>query len=60
MVMARSHCLFPLAFLMVLFVPALAHGRRRGWHLAHATFYGDMQGGDTMRKYITPLYYSSI
>lgn len=56
MVMARSHCLFPLAFLMVLFVPALAHGRRRGWHLAHATFYGDMQGGDTMRKYKTPLY----
>uniref|UniRef100_K7MUX6 Expansin n=1 Tax=Glycine max TaxID=3847 RepID=K7MUX6_SOYBN len=47
--MARSHCLFPLAFLMVLFVPALAHGRRRGWHLAHATFYGDMQGGDTMQ-----------
>ncbi|XP_006585767.2 expansin-A23 [Glycine max] len=50
--MGRSHCLVSLAFLMVLFVPALSHGsrhRRSGWHLAHATFYGDMQGGDTMQ-----------
>ncbi|TKY65111.1 Expansin-A25 protein [Spatholobus suberectus] len=35
---------------MVLFVPVLSDGLdSRKWHHAHATFYGDMQGGATMQ-----------
>ncbi|KAK7394430.1 hypothetical protein VNO78_14958 [Psophocarpus tetragonolobus] len=49
MVMARCHSLVPLAFLMVLFVPALSSEYGDEWHTAHATFYGDMQGGETMQ-----------
>ncbi|XP_027353588.1 expansin-A23-like [Abrus precatorius] len=47
--MANSHCLVPLTLLMVLFVQASSAAIDAQWHDAHATFYGDMAGGDTMQ-----------
>jgi len=48
MVMAWCKSLLALALFMVLCVPALSDDST--WYSAHATFYGDMQGADTMRK----------
>ncbi|XP_057421982.1 expansin-A4-like [Lotus japonicus] len=53
--MARSPCLVPLAIFMVLFVQAnlsagIGHNWIGNWYNAHATFYGDSNGGGTMRK----------
>ncbi|XP_047148222.1 expansin-A23-like [Vigna umbellata] len=47
MAMAFSNCLVPLVLLMALSVPAFSYAS--AWHSAHATFYGDMQGGETMQ-----------
>ncbi|ESW11492.1 hypothetical protein PHAVU_008G034700 [Phaseolus vulgaris] len=47
MFMASSNSLLPLALLMVLCVPAFSYDST--WQSAHATFYGDMQGGETMQ-----------
>ncbi|KAJ1421474.1 RlpA-like protein, double-psi beta-barrel domain [Sesbania bispinosa] len=47
--MAKFYCFVPLAFFMVLFVHAMSAGIDDKWHDAHATFYGDMQGGETMQ-----------
>jgi hypothetical protein len=51
--MAKSYSLVPLAFFTLLFVlQTMAHiPIDSNWYDAHATFYGDMQGGETMRKY---------
>jgi hypothetical protein len=50
--MAKSNSLVPLAFFTMFFVHALAHfPLDSNWYDAHATFYGDMQGDETMRKY---------
>jgi hypothetical protein len=63
--MAKSYSLVPLAFFTLLFVlQTMAHiPIDSNWYDAHATFYGDMQGGETMRKYqinypLYSLYYS--
>jgi len=50
--MPKSYCLLPLAFFTVLFLhEAMARiPIDSKWHDAHATFYGDMSGGETMRK----------
>ncbi|XP_061365989.1 expansin-A23-like [Gastrolobium bilobum] len=47
--MAKSHCLVPLAFFVAFFVQAMSAGTDSNWYDAHATFYGDMKGGDTMQ-----------
>lgn len=52
-VMANSHFLVPFLTFIVLFVKAMSAPIDRNWHDAHATFYGDMAGGETMRKYKT-------
>jgi hypothetical protein len=50
--MAKSYSLIPLAFFTMFFVHVLAHfPLDSNWYDAHATFYGDMQGDETMRKY---------
>ena len=51
--MAKSHSLVPLALFMSTFVQAMSTGIDGDWYDAHATFYSDMQGGETMRKYVT-------
>ncbi|GAU18930.1 hypothetical protein TSUD_229200 [Trifolium subterraneum] len=48
--MANSYSLIPLAFFTLLFGHALARFPLDSkWYDAHATFYGDMQGGETMQ-----------
>jgi len=47
--MAMSNTLVPLAFFMMLFVNGMA-AIDPNWYDAHATFYGDAAGGETMRK----------
>ena len=53
-----SQNLFKCLIFMVLFVVAISSkpvtiGKKIAniWYDAHATFYGDMSGRDTMRKY---------
>jgi len=53
--MAKSNYFVPLAFFTVLFLQeAMARLPilNSKWHDANATFYGDMNGDETMRKYI--------
>ncbi|XP_061365912.1 expansin-A22-like [Gastrolobium bilobum] len=47
--MAKFHYLVPLALLVASFVQAVSAGIDTRWYDAHATFYGDMNGGDTMQ-----------
>ncbi|WJX88159.1 Expansin-A23 [Trifolium repens] len=49
--MANSYSLVPLAFFTLLFVlQTMAHiPIDSNWYDAHAAFYGDMQGGETMQ-----------
>ncbi|MED6188783.1 Expansin-A25 [Stylosanthes scabra] len=49
MSMAMFHYLVPLAILMSTFVQAISSGIDGNWYDAHATFYGDMKGGETMQ-----------
>lgn len=35
---------------MIMALAFAANGVRAGWEYAHATFYGDMSGADTMSK----------
>jgi len=53
--MAKSSYLVPLAFFTLLLFLHEAMARipiNSKWHNASATFYGDINGGETMRKYI--------
>ncbi|XP_057436079.1 expansin-A23-like [Lotus japonicus] len=47
--MANSLILVPFLTFIVLFVKAMSAPIDRNWHDAHATFYGDMAGGETMQ-----------
>jgi hypothetical protein len=60
--MAKSYSsLVPLAFFSMLFLQTLAHlPLDSNWYDASATFYGDMQGGGTMRKYQIKLPFSFL
>lgn len=43
---------FPI-FMALLFLPfGSSEISGHGWELAHATFYGDMEGNETMRKFV--------
>ena len=48
--MAISHFLVRLAFL-AFFLCVISANLDGTWYDAHATFYGDINGGETMRKY---------
>ena len=56
--MAKSHSLVPLAIFMSLFRQAMSAGIDPNWYDGHATFYGNMNGGETMRKYNITLPFS--
>ncbi|KAE9615736.1 putative expansin/Lol pI [Lupinus albus] len=47
--MAMLYSFVPMAFFMALLVPAMSAGMGRKWHRATATFYGDINGGETMQ-----------
>lgn len=50
--MTKFNSLVILALFTILFVKVI--GRMpidSRWHDAHATFYGDINGGETMRKF---------
>ncbi|KAE9615738.1 putative expansin/Lol pI [Lupinus albus] len=47
--MAMLYSFVPMAFFMSLLVRAMSAGIDRTWYEAHATFYGDMNGGGTMQ-----------
>lgn len=54
--MARSYILIALSLFITLLInqktckEITTALEMNGWHNAHATFYGDMSGGETMRK----------
>lgn len=56
---------FSLFSIILLSFHAIVGALDGNWYDAHATFYGDMTGGETMRKYIiiyrhTQLYLSKL
>jgi len=54
--MAESYSLVHFTFFSMLLAQSMAYiPIDSNWYDAHATFYGDMQGGETMRKYQTKL-----
>ncbi|KAE9615737.1 putative expansin/Lol pI [Lupinus albus] len=47
--MPMLYCFLPIAFFMFLLARAMSAGIDSNWYDAHATFYGDMNGGETMQ-----------
>ncbi|XP_057436080.1 expansin-A23-like [Lotus japonicus] len=47
--MAMTPCFLALAIFIVLFVQTMSAGIDPNWYAAHATFYGDMSGKETMQ-----------
>lgn len=50
--MAKIEVLICLVNALAILVAAYGSAEASGWNLAHATFYGDMSGAETMRMLI--------